>query len=212
MDASDLSASALQVARINIRKYRVEKRVRPIRSDLFESLQRRTYDLIVCNPPYISTGRLGKDRAALLEHEPREAFDALLKVFEEPPPGVRFVLATTEPHKMPATIVGRCQRFDFRRVPVEEVAAHLVRVAEREGMTVAPDAALAIARKQGWHFDIMSTSFFLSRRALKPAAHSGMPLWQDYIFIWLAKSASDATDFFQIPTGRVVEVGTQVTV
>ena len=73
----------------------------------------------------------------------REAFDALLKVFEEPPPGVRFVLATTEPHKMPATIVGRCQRFDFRRVPVEEVAAHLVRVAEREGMTVAPDAALA---------------------------------------------------------------------
>ena len=77
----------------------------------------------------------------------REAFDALLKVFEEPPPGVRFVLATTEPHKMPATIVGRCQRFDFRRVPVEEVAAHLVRVAEREGMTVAPDAALAIARQ-----------------------------------------------------------------
>ena len=62
----------------------------------------------------------------------REAFDALLKVFEEPPPGVRFVLATTEPHKMPATIVGRCQRFDFRRVPVEEVAAHLVRVAERD--------------------------------------------------------------------------------
>ena len=77
----------------------------------------------------------------------REAFDALLKVFEEPPPGVRFVLATTEPHKMPATIVGRCQRFDFRRVPVEEVAEHLVRVAEREGMTVAPDAALAIARQ-----------------------------------------------------------------
>ncbi|MFM8943901.1 MAG: DNA polymerase III subunit gamma/tau [Actinomycetota bacterium] len=77
----------------------------------------------------------------------REAFDALLKVFEEPPPGVRFVLATTEPHKMPATIVGRCQRFDFRRVPVEEVAAHLVRVAEREGMSVEPDAALAIARQ-----------------------------------------------------------------
>jgi len=56
----------------------------------------------------------------------REAFDALLKVFEEPPAGVRFVLATTEPHKMPATIVGRCQRFDFRRVPVEAVAEHLV--------------------------------------------------------------------------------------
>jgi KUP system potassium uptake protein len=72
--------------------------------------------------------------------------------------------------------------------------------------------ALAIARKHGWQFDIMSTSFFLSRRALKPAAHSGMPRWQDHLFIGLAKSASDATDFFQIPTGRVVEVGTQVTV
>ena len=59
--------------------------------------------------------------------------------------------------------------------------------------------ALAIARKHGWHFDIMSTSFFLSRRALKPAAHSGMPRWQDRLFIALAKSASDATDFFQIP-------------
>ena len=58
--------------------------------------------------------------------------------------------------------------------------------------------------KLGWHFDIMSTSFFLSRRALKPAAHSRMPRWQDRLFIALAKSASDATDFFQIPTGRVV--------
>ena len=58
----------------------------------------------------------------------------------------------------------------------------------------------------------MSTSFFLSRRALKAAAHSGMPHWQDQLFIGLAKSATDATDFFQIPTGRVVEVGTQVTV
>ena len=48
--------------------------------------------------------------------------------------------------------------------------------------------ALAIARKQGWQFDIMSTSFFLSRRALKPAAHSGMPRWQDRLFIGLAKA------------------------
>ena len=52
----------------------------------------------------------------------REAFDALLKVFEEPPRGVRFVLATTEPHKMPATIVGRCQRFDFRRFTLETLS------------------------------------------------------------------------------------------
>jgi len=72
--------------------------------------------------------------------------------------------------------------------------------------------ALALARKRGLHFDIMSTSFFLSRRALRPQAHSGIPRWQDRLFIALARSASDATDFFQIPTGRVVEVGTQVTV
>ena len=71
---------------------------------------------------------------------------------------------------------------------------------------------LAILRKLGFKFDIMATSFFLSRRSIRPAAHSGMPLWQDKLFIALAKTASDATDFFQIPTGRVVEVGTQVTV
>lgn len=77
----------------------------------------------------------------------REAFDALLKVFEEPPPGVRFILATTEPHKMPATIVGRCQRFDFRRVQFETVAAHLERVAKDEGMSLTTEAAHAIARQ-----------------------------------------------------------------
>ncbi len=76
----------------------------------------------------------------------REAFDALLKVFEEPPLGVRFVLATTEPHKMPATIIGRCQRFDFRRVPPETVAEHLERVAKDEGLTLTPEAAHAISR------------------------------------------------------------------
>jgi KUP system potassium uptake protein len=54
--------------------------------------------------------------------------------------------------------------------------------------------ALAIARKHGWQFDIMSTSFFLSRRALKPAAQSGMPRWQDRLFLALAQSANDATD------------------
>ena len=100
------------------------------------------------------------------------------------------------------------------RVTLAPVSEHFMRVSLRFGYMETPNVpkALAIARKQGWHFDIMSTSFFLSRRALKPAAHSGMPRWQDRLFIGLAKSASDATDFFQIPTGRVVEVGTQVTV
>jgi DNA polymerase-3 subunit gamma/tau len=76
----------------------------------------------------------------------REAFDALLKLFEEPPPGVRFVLATTEPHKMPATIVGRCQRFDFRRLTIEDLSEHLVSVAKAEGVALDPVAAYAMAR------------------------------------------------------------------
>jgi DNA polymerase-3 subunit gamma/tau len=76
----------------------------------------------------------------------REAFDALLKIFEEPPPGVRFILATTEPHKMPATIVGRCQRFDFRRIPTDELADLLERVAKQEGIELARVAAEAMAR------------------------------------------------------------------
>ncbi|MGZ4149526.1 MAG: DNA polymerase III subunit gamma/tau, partial [Actinomycetota bacterium] len=77
----------------------------------------------------------------------REAFDALLKLFEEPPEGVRFVLATTEPHKMPATIVGRCQRFDFRRLTLEDLSTHLVKIAEAEGVAIDPNAAHAIARQ-----------------------------------------------------------------
>jgi KUP system potassium uptake protein len=100
------------------------------------------------------------------------------------------------------------------RVTMTPISQHFSKVSLKFGYMETPNVpqALAIARRQGWSFDIMSTSFFLSRRSLKPAAHSGMPRWQDHLFIWLAKSASDATDFFQIPTGRVVEVGTQVTV
>jgi KUP system potassium uptake protein len=103
---------------------------------------------------------------------------------------------------------------DDDRVQMTQVSEHFSKVALKFGYMESPNVpkALAIARRLGWHFDIMSTPFFLSRRLLKPSAHSGMPKWQDRLFIVLAKSASDATDFFQIPTGRVVEVGTQVTV
>ena len=103
---------------------------------------------------------------------------------------------------------------DETRVTMTQLSPLFSKVELRFGFMETPNVpnALAIARKKGWQFDIMSTSFFLSRRALKPAAHSGMPRWQDRLFIALAKSASDATDFFHIPTGRVVEVGTQVTI
>ena len=103
---------------------------------------------------------------------------------------------------------------DDNRVKITVLSPRFSLMALKFGYMESPNVpkALAVARKQGWHFDIMSTSFFLSRRALKPAARSGMPRWQDQLFIGLAKSASDATDFFHIPTGRVVEVGTQVAV
>jgi KUP system potassium uptake protein len=100
------------------------------------------------------------------------------------------------------------------RVRIEPVGETFARVTLRFGFMETPNVpkALAIARKLGFTFDIMSTSFFLSRRSLKPAVHSGMPRWQDRLFIVLTRFANDATDYFQIPTGRVVEVGTQVTI
>ena len=93
---------------------------------------------------------MGREKVYIIDEAQRlsrEAFDALLKIFEEPPPGVRFVLATTEPHKMPATILGRCQRFDFRRVATETVADHLEQVAKEEGIVVSREAAEALARQ-----------------------------------------------------------------
>ena len=100
------------------------------------------------------------------------------------------------------------------RVRIEPVGDTFTRVNLRFGFMERPNVpkALAIARKLGWTFDIMSTSFFLSRRALKPAVQSGMPRWQDRLFIFLTRAANDATDYFQIPTDRVVEVGTQVSI
>ncbi|CAH1653764.1 MAG: potassium transporter Kup [Chelatococcus sp.] len=100
------------------------------------------------------------------------------------------------------------------RVAMERVTDSFWRIEMKFGYMEMPNVprGLAILRKLGFKFDIMSTSFFLSRRSIRPAAQSGMPLWQDKLFIALARNASDATDFFQIPTGRVVEVGTQVSV
>jgi KUP system potassium uptake protein len=103
---------------------------------------------------------------------------------------------------------------DSERARIEPINELFMRVTLNFGYMEQPNIpkALAICRKQGWKFDIMTTSFFLSRRALKASPNSGMPTWQDKLFIGLAGMASDATEYFQIPTGRVVEVGTQVTV
>jgi KUP system potassium uptake protein len=164
--------------------------------------------------------------------------DALVQMLEKKPPqrvpGTA-VFLTSDPKSAPTALLHSLKHYKVlhennvilsietthtprvasdKRVRIEPVGATFTRVLLRFGYMETPNVprALAIARKLGWQFDIMSTSFFLSRRALRPAPRSGMPRWQDRLFIRLARSANDATDYFQIPTDRVVEVGTQVTV
>jgi KUP system potassium uptake protein len=104
---------------------------------------------------------------------------------------------------------------DEDRVRTQAINADFKKVEIFYGFMESPNVpkALAILRKQqGLKFDIMATSFFLGRRSIVPSANSGMPLWQDRIFIFLMKNATNPTDFFKIPPGRVVELGAQVTV
>ena len=145
------------------------------------------------------------------------------------------VFLTSDPETAPASLLHNLKHnkvLHERNVVLTVRSADTPRVAEEERVRLAritddfwrvdmvygymesPNVpkGLAMLRKQGFKFDIMSTSFFLSRRSIKASPQSGMPMWQDNLFIGLTKSATDATDFFQIPTGRVVEVGTQVTV
>ncbi len=162
---------------------------------LFRNLEKK--------PPHIVPGT-----AVFLTSDPEFAPSAMLhnlkhnKVLHEH--NVILTIVTADTPRVP----------EEDRVQITPLSEHFARVSLKFGYMEQPNVpkALAIARKHGWQFDIMHTSFFLSRRTLRPSAQSGMPSWQDHLFIWLARSASDATDFFQIPTGRVVEVGTQVTV
>ncbi|MFH1213566.1 MAG: DNA polymerase III subunit gamma/tau [Candidatus Neomarinimicrobiota bacterium] len=77
----------------------------------------------------------------------REAFNALLKTLEEPPPQVVFIFATTEPLKVPATIISRCQRFDFRRIPVHEIVEQLKKIVESEQLSMTDDILTLLAKK-----------------------------------------------------------------
>ncbi len=164
-------------------------------STLLRSLER--------SPPHIVPGT-----AVFLTADPEFAPTSLLhnlkhnKVIHEQ--NVILTIVTADTPRVP----------EDDRVRMSQVSEHFSTIVLTFGFMEMPNVpkALAIARKLGFSFDIMSTSFFLSRRSLRPAAKSEMPSWQDNLYIRLAKSASDATDFFQIPTGRVVEVGTQVAV
>ena len=103
---------------------------------------------------------------------------------------------------------------ESERVAIGEVNADFKTLHVHYGFMESPNIpkALSLCRKQGLKFDIMATSFFLGRRSIVPSAQSGMPLWQDKLFIFLMKNAANPTDFFKIPPGRVVEMGAQVTV
>ena len=186
----------------------------------------------------ILTWRRGTGILASKTRRTEVPLDTLFRSLEKKPPHIvpgTAVFLTSDPEFAPTALLHNLKHnkilhehnvvltiitADTPRVPEEErvritpLSQHFARVSLKFGYMEQPNVpkALAIARKHGWQFDIMSTSFFLSRRALKPSPKSGMPAWQDHLFIGLARSASDATDFFQIPTGRVVEVGTQVTV
>ncbi len=186
----------------------------------------------------IMTWRRGTGILASKTRRTEVPLDTLFRMLEKKPPHSvpgTAVFLTSDPEFTPTALLHNLKHnkvlhennviltivtADTPRVPEEDrvqitpMSAHFSRVSLKFGYMEQPNVpkALAIARKHGWQFDIMSTSFFLSRRTLRPSPQSGMPSWQDHLFIWLARSASDATDFFQIPTGRVVEVGTQVTV
>ncbi len=77
----------------------------------------------------------------------REAFNALLKTLEEPPPHIIFVFATTEPHKIPATILSRCQRYDFKRIPLKEIIGSLKRIVEEEKVQISQRGLFSIAQE-----------------------------------------------------------------
>ena len=103
------------------------------------------------------------------------AFNALLKTLEEPPPQVVFVLATTDPQRVLPTILSRCQRFDFRRIPLESLEAHLGWIAERESIQIQPEALHVVAqRSQGGLRDAES---LLDQLSLLPPPIEAAAVW-----------------------------------
>ncbi len=103
---------------------------------------------------------------------------------------------------------------DEGRIVIEQLNDDFTKVVISYGYIETPNVprALAMCRKLGLKFDIMTTSFFVGKRSFKASANSGMPMWQDKLFIAMAKDAANATDFYHIPSGRVVELGQQITV
>lgn len=126
-----LSGSSVDVLEIDAASNNSVDNVRSIRDEVIYAptkAKRKVY--IIDEVHMLSTG----------------AFNALLKTLEEPPEHVIFILATTEPHKLPATILSRCQRFDFRRISQDSIVERLIKIASSDGITLEPDAVRLIAR------------------------------------------------------------------
>lgn len=163
--------------------------------------------------------------------------DLLRSLSRKPPPSIpgTAVFLTAHPEYAPVALMHSLKHFkslhehnviltirtadvpridDAERVQMEDIVPGFRQVTMTFGYMEEPNVphGLALCRKLGWKFDIMSTSFLVSRRTLKLAARSGMPAWQSRLFIFLARNAAGATDYFHIPAGRVVEIGTQVNV
>ncbi len=125
-----LSGTILDVIEIDAASNNSVDNIREIRDEVVYTPSRSRYKVYIIDEVHmLSTG----------------AFNALLKTLEEPPSHVVFILATTEPHKLPATILSRCQRFDFRRITKESIAARLDRIAKDSGTKLSEDAARLIA-------------------------------------------------------------------
>ncbi|RYD61876.1 MAG: potassium transporter Kup, partial [Verrucomicrobiaceae bacterium] len=100
------------------------------------------------------------------------------------------------------------------RVKIETLSDGFLRVRLRFGFMEVPNVPLALkqCRRAGWKFEVMKTSFFLSKRTLKVSAKTQMPWWQDALFVRMSTAQADASVHFRIPTERAVELGRQVSI
>ena len=164
-------------------------------ADLVRSLEKR--------PPHSVSGT-----AVFFTSDPQSAPTALLhslkhyKVLHE-----KNVVLTIRTSDLPALP-------DAEKLKIETLSGQFNRVEASFGYMETPNVPrlLKLAQQTGLSFDMMTTSFFLSRRNVRASRYQGMPVWQDKIFIAMARNANDASNYFRLPPGRVVEVGSQVTV
>ncbi len=126
-----LDGSILDVYEMDAASNRGVENIRDIRDEVIYTPAGCTYKVYIIDEVHMLTA---------------EAFNALLKTLEEPPKHALFILATTEPHKIPATVLSRCQRFDFRRIGAEDIASRLSKIAKIEGIGATPDAIELIAQ------------------------------------------------------------------